>query len=135
MMFLLPENVTAWLCPKTPPAMPADVRKAFGLPARLSSRFWATPNLLGRSPKIIVSRNGSAERFRTSGGRAAGMNQSLGKAHHHCSPFAFALCSSLFALSNLPVTIAPALIICTAAIAQLVRAPDCGSGGRGFEPH
>jgi hypothetical protein len=21
------------------------------------------------------------------------------------------------------------------AVAQLVRAPDCGSGGRGFEPH
>jgi hypothetical protein len=23
----------------------------------------------------------------------------------------------------------------TVVIAQLVRAPDCGSGGRGFEPH
>ena len=22
-----------------------------------------------------------------------------------------------------------------AGVAQLVRAPDCGSGGRGFEPH
>jgi hypothetical protein len=73
-------TVRRWLCPKTPPAMPADVRKAFGLPARLSSRFWATPNLLGRSPKFIVSRNGSAERFRTSGGRAAGVNHFLGKA-------------------------------------------------------
>src|ERR1043166_2388462 len=60
--------------------MRADVRKAFGLPARLSSRFCATPNLLGRSPKFIVSRNGSAERFRTSGGRAAGVNHFLGKA-------------------------------------------------------
>ncbi len=25
--------------------------------------------------------------------------------------------------------------IFTAAIVQLVRTPDCGSGGRGFEPH
>ncbi len=23
----------------------------------------------------------------------------------------------------------------TVVLAQLVRAPDCGSGGRGFEPH
>src|ERR1041384_5932437 len=83
MMFLLPENVTAWLCPKPPPAVPADVRKAFGLPARLSSRFWATPNLLGRSPRFIVSRSGSAERFRTSGGIAAGVNHFLGKANQY----------------------------------------------------
>jgi len=27
--------------------MPADVRKAFGPPASLSSRFWATPNCWG----------------------------------------------------------------------------------------
>ena len=24
---------------------------------------------------------------------------------------------------------------CTVGVVQLVRAPDCGSGGRGFEPH
>ena len=58
--------------------MPADVRKAFGLPARLSSRFWATPSLSGRSPKFIVRWNGSAERFRTSGGRAAAASQFWG---------------------------------------------------------
>src|SRR5205807_4230110 len=67
--------------PKKSPAMPADVRKAFGLPPRLSSGFWATPNLLGRSPKFIVHRNGSAQRFRTSGGRAANMNHFFGKAN------------------------------------------------------
>src|SRR5256885_9957724 len=60
--------------PKNSRAMPPDVRKAFGLPARLPSRFWATPNLLGQSPKFIVSLSGSAEHFRTSGGRAAGVN-------------------------------------------------------------
>jgi len=54
--------------------MPPDVRKAFGLPARLSSRFWATPKWLGRSPKFILNRNGSAERFRTSGGIAVDVN-------------------------------------------------------------
>ena len=26
-------------------------------------------------------------------------------------------------------------ILNTVVLAQLVRAPDCGSGGRGFEPH
>ena len=26
-------------------------------------------------------------------------------------------------------------VICMADVAQLVRALDCGSGGRGFEPH
>ena len=25
--------------------------------------------------------------------------------------------------------------LCMAALVQLVRTPDCGSGGRGFEPH
>ena len=25
--------------------------------------------------------------------------------------------------------------ISTVGVVQLVRAPDCGSGGRGFEPH
>jgi hypothetical protein len=34
--------------------MPADVRKAFGLPANLPSRFWATPNLLGAEPRIYL---------------------------------------------------------------------------------
>src|SRR5439155_26408811 len=32
--------------------------------------FWAMPNLLGRSTEFIMNRNGSAERFRTSGGIA-----------------------------------------------------------------
>src|SRR5205823_13778285 len=68
-------------CPKKSPAMPADVRKAFGFPPRLSSGFWATPNLLGRSPKFIVHRNGSAQRFRTSDGRAANVNHFFGKAN------------------------------------------------------
>jgi hypothetical protein len=26
------------------------------------------------------------------------------------------------------------MVVSTAVVAQLVRAPDCGSGGRGFEP-
>src|ERR1041385_7061215 len=60
--------------------MPAEVPKAFGLPARPSSRFWATPNCWGRSPRFIMNWNGSAERFRTSVGRAAAVNQFLGKA-------------------------------------------------------
>jgi hypothetical protein len=64
---------------KKSPAMPADVRKAFGLPAKPSSRFWATPNLSGRSPKFIMNRNGSAERFHTSSGKAAGVNHLLGR--------------------------------------------------------
>jgi hypothetical protein len=38
---------------------------------------WAMPNLFGRSPRFIVNWTGSAERFRTSGGRAAGVNQFL----------------------------------------------------------
>ena len=29
----------------------------------------------------------------------------------------------------------PPLIFTMVAVAQLVRAPDCGSGGRGFETH
>src|SRR5438067_6165915 len=41
------------LCPKKSPAMPADVRKAFGLPVNLFSGFWATPNFSGRSPEFI----------------------------------------------------------------------------------
>ena len=60
--------------------MPPDVRKAFGLPARWFSLYLGFANLLGEAPKLIVNRNGSAERFRTSGGRAAGVNHVLGKA-------------------------------------------------------
>src|SRR5436190_22351002 len=47
----------------------------------------------------------------------------------------FALCASHFALCARADTIASAPTGNTAAIAQSVRAPDCGSGGRGFEPH
>ena len=51
-------------------AKPPDVRKAFGLPSVRHLALWAMPNLLGRSPEFIMDRNGSAERFRTSGGIA-----------------------------------------------------------------
>ena len=66
--------------PKKPAAMPPDVRKAFGLPARLFSLFGLRPICWGKAPKFKVNRNGSAQRFRTSGGRAAGVNHFLGKA-------------------------------------------------------
>src|ERR1041385_1603730 len=67
------------LCPK-------DVRLCrlmCGRPLALRQGFlliWATPNSLGRSPEFIVKRNGSAKRFRTSGGRAARRESLLGEA-------------------------------------------------------
>jgi hypothetical protein len=64
-------------------AMPADVRKAFGLPASLPSGFWAMPNLLRRSPEFIISLNGSAERFRPSGGGIAVSRESLSRQSHY----------------------------------------------------
>jgi FixJ family two-component response regulator len=50
--------------------MPADVRKALGLPARLLS-ILGYAQFVGAEPQNYVRWNGSAERFRTSGGRAA----------------------------------------------------------------
>jgi hypothetical protein len=55
--------------------------KAFGLPASPPFGFWALPNLLGRSPKFITNRNGSAERFRTSGGIAESRESLLRQSH------------------------------------------------------
>ena len=49
--------------------MPSDVRKVFGLPAIDHLDFGLRPRL-GRSPEFIVKLDGSAERFRTSGGIA-----------------------------------------------------------------
>src|SRR5436190_17372087 len=59
--------------------MPADVRKAFGLPVRLFFSILGYAQFVGAEPNFIVDRNGSAERFRTSGGRA-GANSFLGEA-------------------------------------------------------
>ena len=39
------------------------------------------PNLLGRSPEFITNRNGSAERFRTSGGIAESRESLLRQSH------------------------------------------------------
>jgi len=78
--------------------MPADVRKAFGLPARLASRFLGYAQFAGRKPRFKVNWNGSAERFRTSGGRAAGVNHFLGKPTSHnfrLSLFAFIIWASI----------------------------------------
>ena len=49
--------------------MPSDVRKASGLPASSILNFGLRPSL-GRSPKFVEPVDGSAERFRTSGGIA-----------------------------------------------------------------
>jgi len=67
--------------PKNSPAVPADVRKAFGLPANGLLDFGLRPICWGTVPNFIVHRNGSAQRFRTSGGKAAGVIHFLGKAH------------------------------------------------------
>ncbi len=37
-----------------------------------------------------------------------------------------------FQIQKLKITFAASNMV---VLAQLVRAPDCGSGGRGFEPH
>jgi len=50
--------------------MPPDVRKASGLPAGLPGDFGLRP-VLGPSPDDSFAPDGSAERFRTSGGKAA----------------------------------------------------------------
>jgi hypothetical protein len=77
----MPELYSRLALPKKSSATPADVRKACGLPAKTVFSIWGyAPVLLGRSPKSVVNRNGSAERFRTSGGRAAVVNHFLGKA-------------------------------------------------------
>ena len=67
--------------PKKSSAMPPDVRKAFGLPASPRFGFWAMPNLLGRSPEFITNPNGSAERFRTSGGIAESRESLFRQSH------------------------------------------------------
>ncbi len=52
-----------------PTAVPFDVRKASRLPAGSILNFGLRPGL-GRSPRFVVPIDGSAERFRTSGGIA-----------------------------------------------------------------
>ena len=46
--------------PRKSAALPPDVRKAFGLPARLFSLFGLRPICWGEAPKFNVNRNGSA---------------------------------------------------------------------------
>ena len=59
-------NPSRELCPTkllSIAALPRDVRKASGLPASFKNGFWA-------QPRGFNNLNGSAERFRTSGGKA-----------------------------------------------------------------
>src|SRR2546429_9056490 len=61
-----------WLCPKPlseVTAVPSDVRKASGLPASSILNFGLRPGF-GAQPQIRCAIDGSAERFRTSGGIA-----------------------------------------------------------------
>src|ERR1041385_8525696 len=55
-------------------ALPSDLRKAFGLPAQLALDSGLRP-VSGQSPRIIKHINESAERFRTSGGKAAPLSR------------------------------------------------------------
>ena len=59
----------------------------------------------------------------------------LGNLLYALSASLFALRALLFAGRQLQLHLHLILKRRVAAIAQLVRAPDCGSGGRGFEPH
>ena len=54
--------------------MPPDVRKAFGLP---EVRIAGYAQLLGAQPQSPVMIDGSAERFRTSGGGAESLPHDL----------------------------------------------------------
>ena len=69
----------------------SDVRKAFGLPTQGPSKIGLRPNLIGHSPELIMKADRSAQRFRTSGGRAV-------------SSFTFGGCGTARA-SNTPRTI------------------------------
>jgi len=55
------------------PAMPTDVRKAFGLPESAFEKFRASPHFQGAAPTLSRT-DGSAQRFRTSDGAAAALN-------------------------------------------------------------
>jgi hypothetical protein len=60
--------------------MPTDVRKAFDLPARLFPSILGYAQFCwGEAPNSLSAVTGSAEHFRTSGGRVAGANHFLGK--------------------------------------------------------
>ena len=72
---------SVWLCPRSLRLCRLMCGRPLAFRQVRQFDFWAMPNLLGRSPEFIMKRNGSAERFRTSGGIAESRESLLRQSH------------------------------------------------------